>query len=130
MKHLFMISIFVVAFACSTKAQNILLMDQQQPTFGTPVKTDIKADTSVKALADKYRQDTKDVMAGNLAKTGNKTKAIYDEVFYSTMPVAGTHNTKHHMPAVKPSDADPGYKMPVKRIQIVDIVKKTKTINP
>jgi hypothetical protein len=55
MKHLFMISIFVVAFACSTKAQNILLMDQQQPTFGTPVKTGIKADTSVKALADKYR---------------------------------------------------------------------------
>jgi hypothetical protein len=51
-------------------------------------------------------------------------------VFYSNMPVAGKKDSNYNMPVAKLGDANTKHTMLIKRIDIMDIVKKTKTIDP
>lgn len=129
MKKLLIICIGTVALAGSVKAQNNPVIKQRRPTFSDPVQTEIKIDTSVKALSGKWRQDLKDITVENLTKTTVGKRSAYDDTIYSNMPVLGLNNNKHRMPVAKPDDTNMRYTMPVKRIEIMDIVKKTKTID-
>lgn len=49
-----------------------------------------------------------------------ETKPVYDEVFYSTMPVAGTSSRNFNMPVSREGNWGTKYTMPVKRIDIVN----------
>lgn len=59
----------------------------------------------------------------------SKSNKNYDAIFYSTMPIAGTQGNSSHTPVAKLGNSDTKYTMLVKRIDIMDIVKKTKTID-
>lgn len=130
MKKAFILIALSAAFAGSVKAQDQSLKKFRLPTFATPPSFDIKADTSVGALKSNLQikeQGIKEALAKQpQANTINKS---YDAVFYSTMPIAGKQSNNSNTPIAKLGNSDTKYTMLVKRIDIMDIVKKTKTID-
>jgi len=94
----------------------------------------IVIDTVPPALTNKapdLAQFQKDRLTHLLALKPAATKPVYDEVFYSTMPVVGTSSRDSNMPVVKTDDLHTQYHMPVKRIAIVDPTKvKPAASNP
>jgi hypothetical protein len=105
------------------KAQNQSLKLKQP--FSTK-DLGIVIDTIAPNLTEKrpgLYQPQKDELAQSIAIKPAGNEPVYDEVFYSTMPVAGTGSSNSNMAVIKSDNLNTRYTMPVKRIAIVDPTK-------
>jgi len=117
--------LFVLLLAATSvaKAQNQSLKLNQP--FNTKDRV-IKIDTVLPKLTQRSPDLSplqKQKLTALLALKPETTKPVYDEVFYSNMPVAGASSRDSNMPVVKTDDIRTRYNMPIKRIAIVDPTK-------
>lgn len=129
MKKAFLFAVLLVVTGF-VKAQSQSL--QLNPPFSIK-ELGIKIDTVAPSLIEKrtdLSQLQKDKLNNLLALKPSANKSVYNEVFYSTMPVAGIRSNSN-MPVSKIDDTRTRYNMPVKRIDIVDPTKtKPVVTNP
>jgi len=121
----------LLALAGFAKAQNQSFKNTQ--AFSTK-DLGIIVDTvppTITYKAPELGQLQKDRLTNLLALKNAATKPVYNEVFYSTMPVVGTSSRDTNMPVVRTDDLHTQYYMPVKRIGIVNPTKaKPAVANP
>jgi hypothetical protein len=116
-------------FALLLVVTNVVKAQDRSLKLNQPFSTKepgIKIDTVLPSITNKapnLSQLQKEKLAPILALKPAEAKPVYDEVFYSTMPVAGTSSHKFNMPVAKTGDPDTKYTMLVKRIAIVDPTK-------
>lgn len=112
----------LLAVAGVVKAQNqSLKLNQPFSTKDLGIKIDTLP-TLTERLPDLSALQ-KERLTNLLALKPANAKPVYDEVFYSTMPVAGRSSRDSNMPVSKFGNLNTKYTMPVKRIDIVDPTK-------
>jgi hypothetical protein len=122
MKKAILFALLFVA-AGAAKAQNPSL-GLNQP-FSTK-DLGIQIDTVPPSITNKAPGLSKlqnDKLNNLLTVKPTEIKPVYDEVFYSTMPVAGTSSRNFNTPILREGNWGAKYTMPVKRIDIVNPIK-------
>jgi hypothetical protein len=107
-------------------------------TLLTPMDQQLKLDPNINNIVTGVPVDQNKVfekaLTARIRKASiNANQTAQQETFYSTMPVAGNKNSRQYdnMPLAKLGDTSTRYTMLVKRIDIIDPIKKEQQeVNP
>jgi len=127
----------VLLFGLLLMATGVVKAQNQSLKLNQPFSTKdlgIQIDTIPPTITNKapnLSQLQNDKLTNLLAAKRNTANRVYDEIFYSTMPVAGASSSNSNMPVAKSGNSNAKYTMPVKRIDIVNPTKnKSAVTNP